>query len=226
MGTTSYINIDTYVYLSMRTTLKSISEIIKKGRINDAYALLRKFHDSAIINIYTNLYVKKNHSSERFIVDKVNNWLHGKDKLPEYREMNRYIIESEDLESIYKIFKKDDRYKKIRNRCNDNMHYNFYQNLMLNLGDVHLEKRDEALQQFSLDLKDLFILHISYLFYLNEHYMISSDYMDFLEMGMQPIEGSELYVDGLVQEVVDKYIKKNRPDIYKEILDNTQMDLT
>lgn len=224
-GTTSIINIDTYLYSSIRSTLKSISEILKKGRINDAYTLLRKYHDSAIINIYTNLYLQKNHSIENFIVKKINNWLHGKEQLPDYSVMHNYIINSNELCTVYKLLTKDSRYKEIRNRCNDNTHYNFYKNIMLNLSDVRVANRDETLEQFSIDIKNLFILHISYLFYLNDHYMSSSDYVDYLDMGMQPVEGSQYFVAPFIQEIFSDVLKKDRPDIAKEIKDHTSMEL-
>lgn len=225
LGTTSILNIDTYLYSSICSTLKSISEILKKGRINDAYALLRKYHDSAIINIYTNLFLQKNHSIENFVVEKINNWLHGKEQLPDYRTMNNYIINSNELSAIYKLLTKDNRYTEIRRRCNDNAHYNFYKNILLNLGDVKISNRDEILEQLSIDTKNLFILHISYLFCLKDHYMISSDYVDCLEMEMKPVDGSQYFVAPFIQEIFDEVLKKNRPDIAQEIKEHTPMNL-
>src|SRR5258706_8072616 len=70
MGTGSFVNIDTYVFSSMQGTLESIRDILAKGRINDAYALLRKYYDAAIINIYTNLYLDEHVSIENFLVEK------------------------------------------------------------------------------------------------------------------------------------------------------------
>lgn len=93
-GTTAICNIDTYVYSSMQGTVESMRTILLGGRINDAYALLRKYHDSAIINIYSNLYLHDNFSIENFIVEKIYNWLQGKEKLPEYRVMSKYIKDS------------------------------------------------------------------------------------------------------------------------------------
>ena len=52
MGTEAH-NIDTYVYSSIKGTLESVSTVLTNGRINDAYALLRKYYDSAIINVYS-----------------------------------------------------------------------------------------------------------------------------------------------------------------------------
>jgi hypothetical protein len=70
MGTRAVINIDTYVYSSIQGTLESISDVLQKGHINDAYALLRKYYDVAIINIYTNLYLDENFNAENFVVEK------------------------------------------------------------------------------------------------------------------------------------------------------------
>lgn len=69
MGTKAIYNIDTYVYSSMQGTLESMRAILLAGRINDAYALLRKYHDSAVINVYSNLYLHNNFSIEKFIVE-------------------------------------------------------------------------------------------------------------------------------------------------------------
>ena len=73
------------MFTSIRGTFESIRLILKNGMINDAYALLRKYFDSAVINIYTNLYLEDHLSIENFIVDKIiigskdkNNCLHTK----------------------------------------------------------------------------------------------------------------------------------------------------
>src|SRR5574341_100396 len=96
----SVLNIDTYVYSSIQGTLDSIKDILIKGRINDSYALLRKYHESVIINVYSNLYLDDNFSIENFVVEKINNWLHGKEQLPEYRIMSDYIRRSEKLAEV------------------------------------------------------------------------------------------------------------------------------
>jgi hypothetical protein len=66
-GTDAICNIDSYVYSSIKGTLESILKILNNGRINDAYALLRKYYDSAIINVYSNLYLKDHFSIENFV---------------------------------------------------------------------------------------------------------------------------------------------------------------
>lgn len=225
MGTNAICNIDTYIYSSIKGTLDSIRRILDSGRINDAYALLRKYYDSVIINVYSNLYLNDHFSIENFIVEKIDNWLKGKDQLPEYRVMSNYIRSSEKVAAINSLLYADDRYKSIRTRCNDHTHYNFFYNVLLNDNEIRLDSRLKVLDTFSADVRDVFILHLGYLFSLNEHYMTSSDYLDSLECGMSPEPDSQYWVAPFVQEIFDDIVIKQRPDIAKTIKQNTCMQL-
>lgn len=213
MGTRAICNIDSYVYSSMQGTVESMRTILLTGRINDAYALLRKYYDSAVINVYSNLYLKTNFSIENFIVEKINNWLQGNEKLPEYRVMSQYIKSSEVLKPINDVFGVDDRYKRLRDRCNDHTHYNFYRYVMLNDNEIHIKNRGWWLDHFSDDVRDIFVLHLGYIFFLNDHYLMSSDHLDALECGIQPEEDSQYWVAPFIQQVFDKIITPRRPDV-------------
>lgn len=224
-GTRTACNIDSYMFSSIQGTLESIKNILIKGRISDSYALLRKYYDSTIINIYTNLYLNDNFNLENFVVEKIDNWIKGKEKIPEYRIMSQYIRKSEKLSEINELLYSDNTYKSIRDRCNDHTHYNFYQNMLYNDNEIYIENRLESLNIFSKDLEDICIMHISYLFYLNDHYMTSSDYIDSLECGITPEEGSQYYVAPFIQKIFKNVIKKNRMDLAEEIKSNTSMKL-
>lgn len=224
-GLQSIINIDTYVYSSIQGTLDSISDILIKGRINDSYALLRKYYDSTFINIYTSLYLLDNFGIDNFIVEEIDNWRKGSNKLPEYRVMSKYIRESTKLVSINNLLYKDDTFKSIRKRCNDHTHYNYYQYLILNDNQIYLQNRLTLLDIYSKDLENIFIQHLSYIFYLNDHYMMSSDYVDSLDIGLIPEEGSQYLVAPFIQEIFDKVFKTMRMDIALEIKKATTMKL-
>jgi len=225
VGTRAIGNIDSYLYSSIYGTLSSICTILRDGRINDAYALLRKYHDSAIINIYTDLYLEDHVSNGNFIVTQIDKWLQGKEQLPEFRIMSQYIRNSQSVSPITAVLYSDDLYKQLRNRCNDHTHYNFYRNVLLNDNKIHLKDRDHALQGFSDDLRDLVILHLSYLFFANDHYMMSSDHLDWLECGMTPEPDSQYWVASFVQEIFDQTIKAFRPDVAAVIKQHSSMYL-
>lgn len=225
VGTTALVNMDTYIYSSMQGTVDSIKLLLEKGRINDCYSLVRKYFDSVIINTYANLYLEENCSVEHFVVEKINNWLHGKERLPEYRVMSQYIRGNSRLKEINLLLHSDDMYKKIRVRCNDHAHYNYFQNILLNDGDIYLKYRLKSLNVLSDDVKSIFILHLSYVFTVCGHYMMSSDYLDHLEFGMTPPDGSQYWVSSFVQNAFTNILNKERPDIGSVIFSNTSMHL-
>lgn len=218
-------NIDSYLFSSVQGTLASIQAILRDGRINDAYALLRKYHDSAIINIYTGLYLQDHFSIQNFVVEQIDKWMQGKDRLPEFRIMSQYIRESARLAPITALLFADDRYKRLRNRCNDHSHYNFYRNVLLNDKEISFGGRRRALEEFSNDLRDVLILHVSYMFFASGHYMMSSDYLDCLECGMAPEPDSQYWVASFVQEIFDQTLKRFRPDIAATIRQHSSMHL-
>ncbi len=198
-GVNSNCDINSYVLSSIQGTLESIKLILEDGKINDAYALTRKYHDSVIINIYEILHLKDHFSIENFVVEKINNWLRGSEKLPEFKAMKKYIQDSQELENINKLLDLDGHYKKIRKRCNDHTHYNLFHYMMVNDNQVYIKDRMEILNMLSCDIRDIFIKHFIWLFTINGHYMVSSDYMDYVECGMTPEEGSQYWVSPFVQ---------------------------
>ncbi|OWK72884.1 hypothetical protein CBW16_11585 [Flavobacteriaceae bacterium JJC] len=229
-GTNSILNIDTYVFSSMQGTLESINDILLKGRINDSYALLRKYYDATIINLYTILYLSDNFNIDNFIVQKINNWIRGKETIPSFGTMSEYILKSIKVSEITQLIYgngtfKGSSFEDLRQRCNDHTHYLYYHNLLSNDNQIYLQNRIATLESFSKDLQDVFIMHISYLFYQNDHYLMSSDYIDSLECGLIPEENSQYWVAPFIQNIFDSVIKANRPDIAETIKNKTLMNL-
>ena len=226
MGTKSVANIDSYTYSSMHGTLESIQTILLSGRINDAYCLLRKYYDSAVIDIYTKLYLDEHFSIQNFIVEEIQRWLAGKVQLPQYGTMVEYIAKAQMANPITSILSSDNRYKAIRDRCNAHTHYKFYQHVLLNDNEVSLPSRMRWLDAFRADAQDLLVMHLGYVFFLKDHYMMSSDYTDALECGMQPESDSQYWVAPFVQEIFDEVITPRRAKITATIKCSSAMQLT
>jgi hypothetical protein len=224
-GTSAFGNIDSYVYSSIKGTLTSIQTILRAGRINDAYSLLRKYHDSVVINIYSILYLEEHFSIGNFVVDQIDRWLKGAAQLPEYRLMSQYIRSSPRVASVTTVLYSDDRYKLLRERCNGHTHYNFYRNVLLNDNEIHLTQRGKVLDEFATDLRDLVVLHLAYLFSARQHYMMASDYFDCLECGYIPESDSQYWVAPYVQKAFDEVVAKHRPDVAAIIRSETSMHL-
>ena len=218
------VTLDSDIFLSISGSMKSIKRNLYGGQINDVYALIRKYYDVIIINTYEIILLKTEISIENFIVEKIDKWLKGEEKLPRFKEMNELIGKCEDLKSINRIFSKDNRYKNIRDRCNDHTHSNYFQYMQLN-SKINIQNGKTYIDKINDDLLDLIVLHFAYLFTLNGHYMTSSDYIDCLDLNIEPEEDSKYWVASFIQGFFNKYIKIRRPDISKEIINNTFMYL-
>jgi hypothetical protein len=218
------LGLDSYILSSVQGTIESIRMILMDGKINDAYALTRKYQDSVIINIYEILYLANNFSIEYFVVEKIDRWIHGSEKLPRYKDMISYIEKSDRLQSINKLLDLN-IHQQIRDRCNDHTHYNIFMYLMMNDKQLYIENRREILDELSYDIRYIFIEHLIWLFSLSECYMASSDYIDFLDVGMTPPDGAQYLVAPYIQEIFDDVITKYRPDLVQELKNSTNMKL-
>jgi hypothetical protein len=225
LGTKAVYNIDSYLFSSMQGTLDSIRQVLLLGRINDAYALLRKLHDAVVVNICADLFLQDNIGEENLLVPQVNEWFLGNKKLPEFRIMSQYIRDSSRLKALNELLYKDDRYKRIRENCNDHVHYNSFDIVLANDSEILNRNRIALLDQFLLDIQDVVVLHLSYSFFINGHYMMASDYMDSLELGMTPEEGSQYLVAPYVQEIFDTVMVRFRPDIAELIKKESHMQI-
>ena len=225
-------NIDSYLYSSTAGTLDSIAIVLGNARIADAYTLLRRFQDSAVLNLYVDELSdewEKSLSMDNFSLKglkTVEEWMKGKTPIPEYRVMSQKIRQSPRLLPLTDLLYSDDRYKELRERCNSHAHFNFYQNVLVNDNDIHLPQRTQLFERIRVDVIDLALLHMSYVFFAMPHYLMSRDHIDCREIGMEPDEGSEYWVAPYLQEFFDRYFKPCRPDLAKLILESTAMQLS
>lgn len=215
-------NMDAAVFDSVKGTLDSIGAILRDGHINDAYALVRKYFDSAIINVYSGIYLNENRTTGK-LSEIIEGWRKGTKPLPRIKGLLSYIAKSERLKPLTALLKKDGRYARIRSRCNGHVHYNYYAHMLLNVPELYIPDRVSLLDQLNEDICDVFILHLAYVFYLNQHYMMASDYLDKLELGQTPDEREQYLVAPYVQAAFDEIIQCRRPDVAEFLRSETVM---
>jgi hypothetical protein len=220
--------LDSLIIESMKDTVESIKCLLQNGKVNDAYTLTRKYYDLVVINIFEILILEDLRLEEYNSDNQIKLWVDGKEKLPVYKDMIIRIKNSKTLKNVNKILDLDNYYKKIKERCNNHVHYNLLYCLRLNNIDVLNEYPKHTLKfldELADDIRDIFIMHYVMLFTLKGYCMSSSDYVDSLECGITPEEGSQYYVAPFVQKVFNEIIKKHRMDLALELQSNTYMKL-
>ena len=206
-GTKGIGNYASYVYSSIEGTLDSITTLLTKGRINDAYTLIRKLFDDILLEIYMDVNLKDKFSLENYIVEEVNEWIQGKHRIPKSEKILKYLKTSESTRDLYPLLGWDTYLKKNRELLDDSVHSNRFHLMLLNCNKVYLDDRERHLKNCEIVLSQLFLLHLSFIFHLNPHYLMASDYMDYMEEGLTPPEGSEAWIASFAQDAFDKVIK-------------------
>lgn len=206
-GTYGIANYASYVYSAIEGTLDSITILLEKGRINDAYTLIRKLFDDILLEIYMDVILKDKISIDNLFVQEVNEWIQGKHRIPKTEKILKYLKESQRTKDLYPLFGWDTYLKKNRELLDDSVHSNRFKLMLLNCNTIYIEDRERHLKNCEVILNQLFLIHLSFIFHLNSPYVMASDLIDYIEMGMTPPEGSEKRIAPFAQEAFDKIIK-------------------
>ena len=158
-GTHGITNYASYVYTAIEGTLDSISILLTKGRINDAYTLIRKLFDDILLEIYIDVTLKEKFSIDNFFVAEVNEWIQGKHRIPKTERILKCLETSEKTKDLYPLFGWDTYLKKNRELLDDSVHSNRFQQMLLNCCDVYIENRERHLKNCEIILNQLFLLH-------------------------------------------------------------------
>ena len=224
-GVEAVLSIDSYIYSSIAGSLDSIKLILNEGRINDAFALTRKYSDTIIWDIYKAQKVQAEQSIQNLIIKDIDDWTKKTIRIDGIDKMINEIKSNKSLLNLKRFIDFDGHYKDIRKKCNDNSHFNSLYNLMLNDNMIFSSRRVPELSQLTICLKSLFTLHFAYICMITPAYISSSDYIDCIDCGMVPEEGSQYLVAPFAQKTFGKYIVPYNPKLAAYIKDDCGMDL-
>ena len=214
---TGTLSFNSNVYASLAGTIESIQLLSLAGRLNDAFALARKFEDAVLIDIYKTILLNKEESKLtdtdcdlKDILDDsiIRSWTRDTYKLFKVGDLKKIktIIAAEDRKLSELIQFEQDPFRDI---CNNNVHYNSWNNFSLNVPEYlkinHIGV--DTLNDLHKVVLRIFVIHFSFLYIQHPEYYSSCDYIYALEEGRIPVEGSQYWVASIVQDVFDRQIK-------------------
>lgn len=210
-GTKGFANYKSYYFMSIHGTLDSIKALLAIGRINDAIVLVRKIFDDILTEIYLDVTLKDKYNVfECFYVEDVQKWLESSFRIPTLKKILSVLKTSSHTKDLYPHFGWKTYIERYRQFLDDSVHSNSFNKVLYNCNTIYLgERKVKMLKNISVVLPQLMMLHVAFIFHLNPEYFMASDYMDYMEMGMQPPQGSESWIACFAQDAFDKYIKPN-----------------
>ncbi len=233
------LNYNYEIYLSMANTLESIKQLLKQGRMSDAFALIRKYNDAVILHTYTlTCYEKEENSffNENYSLynNVINEWVNGRkvliekkkeeDKEQAYRvaieEWNKKLfglLVNNDAKSIYGY---------LRSIENDNVHYNNWNAFRINNPEIRDFPISLSLLNEANDaIKLVFTIHFSYLILTKSEAMYSYDYIYALEEGITPDANTRDCAASIISEMFEKYIEKHSKKLADYLCSCTALEL-
>lgn len=209
LGTRCIANYESYYFMSIQGTLDSIKCLLQKARLMDAFTLVRKVFDDILTEIYLDVTLKDNFDIYKSLyVEDVQKWLEASFRIPPLKGILNVLEKSPQTKGLYSFFGWDTYLKRNRQLLDDCVHTNKYANVLLNCNTICLgDKRKIQLDNISMILNQLMTIHVSFIFCLNPAYFMASDYMDYMELGELPPEGSDKWIAPFAQDAFDKYIK-------------------
>lgn len=238
--TKNFINTQCVLYPSINGTIHSILVLLNNGHINDAFALIRKYSDAIVIDTYKSIIVKATYdkffndvSWESIANNKVSDWINSKSPLMEERpvkELKKIADTFPRIVSLMHLNPKDANslYAKIRNLCNDNMHYNSFDVFLWNDPNFLNRRKDTALRLLNnvySCITFLSALHFAFLYEYHPEYFMSSDYVDYLDFGETPPVGSERWISPYFQEFFSKVVYPHNNQLGQYLISLDSMDL-
>lgn len=206
-GTLGICNYETHIYYALKGTLTSVKSLLLQGYINDGYTLVRKYYDDILVDLYFDVIrTDKFDVLKSIVVEDVNNWLHSKHRIPCTKSILKTLKSSPQTKQIFTLFGWDSYLKHNREFLDDSVHSNRYSRLILNCNTLMINRENHLSNCYTI-LKQLFILHLVFIFCLNPTYMRASDYLDSLEMNVAPIKDSENWIAPFALNTFNKYIR-------------------
>ncbi|EGT3605883.1 hypothetical protein GZ981_000929 [Clostridium perfringens] len=194
---------------SAHRSLNSIQLCCENCNLADAHTLIRKYRDDLFFYLYI-LYVQSN--SDIFSENEINKhekniikW--GKDNLKSLNinEILRYIGKSKFAKEAVIKYSLQDSFKKVSENLNNFVHSNgksFYNKPYNYYSNNNLIKK--YVEEIIYEINYITSTFIFLLILIREDYIMSTDYVDSLEIGLNPQEGSQYWVAPFITEYINK----------------------
>ena len=213
------------ILVSAELTLSNIISCCENGSIADANTLLRKYRDDIFFYLYTtcfqNIRFDNNDKTIREMEDNISRWIH--DDLSDLHITKIYqgIMKLPKLMNAAKDFALQNSFRIIGKQLNNFVHgngYNFY-----NVYALDSEKFSVLLGKLINNAQYITTVFLFLIILVSPSDVMSSDYIDHLEMNMSPPSDSQYWVAPYVIAFLKKHshIIDNR--CYKYLMKNSEM---
>ncbi|MEX2410280.1 MAG: hypothetical protein WD607_02725 [Candidatus Paceibacterota bacterium] len=207
-------------------TLKNIKSCLTNGSLSDAYTLLRKVRDESLLFLYFLIIVRNNHSKKVEINDQIQNlfdWYDSKISYIKNEEVFNYIRKYQNVDSVISKHDLDSEWEELRIKLNEYVHTKGVKNASSNYSQIY--DYESGFEEIGEDIKYIAVSFIFILLMIDSTVIMSTDYIDYLEMNMIPPDGSQYEIAPVVQKFIDTYLKTYNNELVTFIKETSVMNI-
>lgn len=151
---------------------------------------------------------------------------HAQDR-KQYFDVSKYIATLKSDETIKECFELyfESLWLTIDRRLNNYVHANGSKYITSNLPHYNYTRREDITIQLISSLKDFMIIFVSLMILIKPNYIQSCDYVDYLDMGETPPEGSQYWISPIIQSFIDTDIVRISPSLKQFLKDNNRYNM-
>ncbi len=214
---------------SSQATLGNIIECCKCFCLADAYTLLRKYRDDLFFCLYLVIYNKSNrfqlNKKTKKMESNIELWCENNLSNLNISEVLSTIGTSNELKGAVCKYDLQKSFNKIGERLNNYTHGNghsFYNTYLCSFDEKNIENQLNDIVSTALYITTtfLFLLVLS-----SPQYIMSTDYIDYLDFGQTPPDGSQYWVAPFIADFFRNNIEMIDKNCYEYLKENTYMDL-
>lgn len=207
-------------------TLNSIKAVSKYGSIADSYTLLRKYRDDLFLYLYFlevdnkfNILSNVTKKEEENIIKWNNNNLSDLD----INEIFKYLGKNKKIFRMIKKYNLRDSWDELGKFLNNFVHSNGIDYVKKNYHE-NIDYKDEF-KNLKSYLLEISLISITILILIKPTFIASSDYIDNLDMGIEPENGSQYFIAPFIIEFIDKHLEDRFVNLKMFLKDNIPMNI-
>lgn len=215
------------VMISLELTMGSIIACCESACIADANTLLRKYRDDLFFYLYISVYESLDKCSEKAktMATKIIRWLNNDLANFHIDQVLKAIASAPQLSDAVMKYNLKESFQKIGAALNSYVHSNGYAYYNRNANTYKGNELSAELKKLEENVRYMTIVFLLLLVFCSPLSIMTTDYIDFLEVNETPSENSQYWV----APFVDQFIKENISLIDMNCLDylreNTLMQL-
>lgn len=209
---------------STYSTLLSIRQLVEIGHFSDVNVLMRKLRDDLFLFLYLLEVVNRYRLGHETVHERnAFKWMENKLENLTISDILIYLIKNESINKAIIKHNLRKAWDNIGKNLNNFVHGNGIMYAQLNYANYDYKTIEKIFNDITFKLSYIVSVFVVLLILIKPSLISSSDYVDALELGIQPARDSQYNIAPFIQEFIDNYVIKLHPDIKNFLKDRVYM---